>query len=33
VFNRQFLGSDPFNKTEQQFAEELVQGLTASILP
>ncbi len=33
VFNRQFLGYDPFNKTEQQFAEDLVQGLTASILP
>ena len=33
VFNRQFLGADPFNKTEQQFAEELVQGLTASLLP
>ncbi len=33
VFNQQFLGADPFNKTEQQFAEELVQGLTASILP
>jgi AcrR family transcriptional regulator len=33
VFNRQFMGADPFNKTEQQFAEELVQGLTASILP
>ena len=27
VFNRQFLGTNPFNKTEQQFAEELVQGL------
>ena len=33
VFNRLFLGADPFHKTEQQFAEELVQGLTASILP
>lgn len=33
VFNRQFLGYDPFNKTDQQFAEDLVQGLTASILP
>ncbi len=33
IFNRRFLGADPFNKTEQQFAEELVQGLTASILP
>ncbi|MFL5656156.1 MAG: TetR/AcrR family transcriptional regulator [Ktedonobacteraceae bacterium] len=33
VFNRQFMGADPFNKTEQQFAEELVQGLTPSILP
>ncbi|MDQ2907427.1 MAG: TetR/AcrR family transcriptional regulator [Ktedonobacteraceae bacterium] len=33
VFNRQFLGSDPFNKPEQQFAEELVQGLALSILP
>ena len=33
VFNRLFLGADPFHKTEQQFAEELVQGLTSSILP
>jgi hypothetical protein len=33
VFNRHFLGADPFNKTEQQFAEELVQGLSASFLP
>ena len=33
VFNRQFLGSDPFHKTEQQFAEEQVQGLLAGILP
>jgi AcrR family transcriptional regulator len=33
VFNRQFLGYDPFNKTDQQFAEDLVQGLTANILP
>jgi AcrR family transcriptional regulator len=33
VFNRHFLGADPFHKTEQQFAEELVQGLTSSILP
>lgn len=33
VFIRQFLGYDPFNKTDQQFAEDLVQGLTASILP
>jgi AcrR family transcriptional regulator len=33
VFNRQFLGSDPFHKTEQQFAEELVQGLLAGLLP
>lgn len=33
VFNRHFLGADPFNKTEQQFAEELVQGLAASLLP
>jgi AcrR family transcriptional regulator len=33
VFLRQFLGYDPFNKTEQQFAEDLVQGLTSSILP
>ena len=33
VFNRQFPGYDSFNKTEQQFVEELVQGLTACILP
>ena len=33
VFNQQFLGFDPFHKTEQQFAEELVQGLLAGILP
>jgi AcrR family transcriptional regulator len=33
VFNRQFLGFDPFHKTEQQFAEELVQGVLAGILP
>jgi len=33
VFNRLFLGSDPFHKTEQQFAEELVQGVLAGILP
>ena len=33
VFNRQFLGSDLFHKTEQQFAEELVQGLLAGLLP
>jgi AcrR family transcriptional regulator len=33
VFNRHFLGTDPFHKTEHQFAEELVQGLTASLLP
>jgi AcrR family transcriptional regulator len=33
VFNQQFLGYDPFNKTEQQFAKDLVQVLTASILP
>jgi hypothetical protein len=33
VFNRHFLGADPFHKTEQQFAEELVQGLSASFLP
>lgn len=32
VFNRQFLGFDPFHKTEQQFAEELVQGVLAGIL-
>ncbi len=33
VFNRLFLGADPFNKTEQQFVEELVHGLTVSLLP
>ena len=32
VFNQQFLGFDPFHKTEQQFAEELVQGLLTGIL-
>lgn len=32
VFFQQFLGSDPFNKTDRQFAEELVQGLANSIL-
>ncbi len=33
VFNQQFLGFDPFHKTEQQFAEELVQGMLGGILP
>ncbi|EFH82414.1 TetR/AcrR family transcriptional regulator [Ktedonobacter racemifer] len=33
VFNQQFLGFDPFHQTEQQFAEELVQGLLAGIQP
>lgn len=33
VFNQQFLGFDPFHKTEPQFAEELVQGLLAASLP
>ncbi|QBD81945.1 TetR/AcrR family transcriptional regulator [Ktedonosporobacter rubrisoli] len=33
VFNRRFLGADPFHKTEQQFAEELVQGLLAGAIP
>jgi len=33
VFIMQLLGYDPFNRTDQQFAEELVQGLTATILP
>jgi len=33
VFNRQFLGFDPFHKTEQQFVEELVQGVLTGILP
>ncbi|MHB8595677.1 MAG: hypothetical protein ACYDER_02565 [Ktedonobacteraceae bacterium] len=33
VFNRLFPGSDPFYKTEQQFAEELVRGLLVGILP
>lgn len=33
VFNRQFLGFDPFHKTDQQFAEELVQGVLDGILP
>jgi hypothetical protein len=27
------LGFDPLHQTEQQFAEELVQGLLAAILP
>jgi AcrR family transcriptional regulator len=33
AFNQQFLGVDPFQQTDQQFAEELVQGLLAGILP
>jgi AcrR family transcriptional regulator len=33
VFMMHLLGYDPFNKTDQQFAEELVQGLMVSILP
>lgn len=32
VFNHHFLGTDPFNKTEQQFVEELVQGLMVGLL-
>jgi AcrR family transcriptional regulator len=33
VFMVHLLGYDPFHKTDQQFAEELVQGLMVSILP
>lgn len=33
VFSVQLLGHDPFHKTDRQFAEDIVQGLTASILP
>jgi AcrR family transcriptional regulator len=33
AFNLQFLGVDPFGQTDQQFAEALVQGLLAGILP
>lgn len=33
VFIRQLMGYAPFEKTEQQFAEELVQGLCQNILP
>lgn len=33
VFNCRMLGYNPFNKTEQQFAQDLVYGLTTSILP
>jgi len=33
VFMIHLLGHDPFDKTDQQFAEELVQGLITSILP
>ena len=33
AFNHQFLGFDSLQQTEQQFAEELLQGLLAGILP
>ena len=33
VFIVQLQGHDPFDKTDQQFAEELVQGLAATLLP
>jgi AcrR family transcriptional regulator len=33
VFIQDLLGHDPFNQTDQQFAEMLVQGLLSSILP
>ncbi|HLI89990.1 MAG TPA: TetR/AcrR family transcriptional regulator [Ktedonobacteraceae bacterium] len=33
AFNLQFLGEDPFHQTDQQFAEALVQGLLAGLLP
>ncbi|HLZ64210.1 MAG TPA: TetR/AcrR family transcriptional regulator [Ktedonosporobacter sp.] len=33
VFIVQLLGYDPFDKTDRQFAEDLVQGLTTGILP
>src|SRR5439155_1018603 len=32
IFVRQLLGSDPFGKTDQQFAEELVQALIPGLL-
>ncbi len=33
AFNQQFLGLDPFQHTDQQFAEDLVQGLLSGIRP
>jgi AcrR family transcriptional regulator len=33
AFNRQFMGFDPLQQTEQQFAEEVIQGLLAGIQP
>ncbi|GHO93143.1 hypothetical protein KSF_031910 [Reticulibacter mediterranei] len=33
AFNRQFMGFDPLQQTEQQFAEEVVQGLLAGLQP
>jgi hypothetical protein len=33
AFNRQFMGFDPLQQTEQQFAEEVVQGLLTAMLP
>jgi len=33
AFNRQFMGFDPLHQTEQQFAEEVVQGLLPAMLP
>ncbi len=33
VFTNQFLGYDPYNKTDPLFVEELVQGLTYKLLP
>lgn len=33
VFMVHLLGHDPFNKSDQQFADELVQALSTSILP
>lgn len=33
AFNCQFMGFDPLHQTEQQFAEEVVQGLLPAMLP
>jgi AcrR family transcriptional regulator len=33
VFINQFMGYDPYDKTDQQFVNEIVQGLTYGLLP